>query len=447
MAKSWLSIPAESHFSLANIPFGIISYDENVPRVAIAIGEFALDLQIFAQNDGFALAPVKGELTRLFSEPDLNLFASMGRNLHRDVRHYLQEVLDENTEKPQVLKDNENLRRLALIPLQKVTMHLPMAIGDYTDFYAGRNHAYNVGVMFRGAENALQPNYNHLPVGYHGRASSIVVSGTPIRRPNGQVMLAEGKPPSWSTTRKLDIELEIGAFVCKKNKMGDQIPIAEAEEYLFGLVLLNDWSARDIQAWEYVPLGPFNGKNFATSISPWVVLMDALEPFRTRGIPNETDLLPYLRESKAENVYDITLEVDLTSKCSYQPRGDVTNDIAHLGTTKTITRTSSKHLMWSFPQMLAHHAVGGCPMNVGDLLGSGTISGTEKGQMGSMLEQCENGKTNIEIDGRDNNHERRKFLCDGDRIAIRGFAAGPSGIRVGFGECVGRIEPAATTCS
>jgi len=299
-----------------------------------------------------------------------------------------------------------------------------MHIGDYTDFYAGRNHAYNVGVLFRGPQNALQPNYTHLPVGYHGRASSVVVSGTPIRRPWGQILenpVAETKVPIFTPCRRLDIELELGAFVCRANKMGEPIPIAEAEDSLFGVVLMNDWSARDIQAWEYVPLGPFNAKNFGTSISPWVVLADALEPFLGNGLKNETELLPYLQEKRKENVYNIHLEVDLTTKS---------------GTSTTITRTNAQNLLFSFPQMLAHHTITGCPLQVGDLLGSGTISGTEPGSQGSMLEQCSNGKSTLKLNG----NEERKFLEDGDTVTIRGWAGG-EGALVGFGECVGEIQP------
>jgi fumarylacetoacetase len=313
--QSWFPIPKSSHFSLANIPFGIISTSENkTPRPAVAIGEHALDLAAFRDGDGFSSLPSIQKHLKVFSEPTLNAFAALGRPVHGEVRRYIQGVFREDTSFPNVLKDNTSLQEKSLIPLKEVQMHLPMQIGDYTDFYAGKNHAYNVGVMFRGPANALQPNYTHLPVGYHGRASSVVVSGTPIRRPNGQILenpTADPKIPMFSPSRRLDIELELGAFVCRENAMGEPIPISEAADSIFGLVLMNDWSARDIQMWEYVPLGPFNAKNFGTSISPWVVLMDALEPFRTEGIKNDTELLPYLREGK-RNVFDIQLEVDLT---------------------------------------------------------------------------------------------------------------------------------------
>jgi fumarylacetoacetase len=313
MSRSWLSIPASSHFSLANIPFGIISTSGTSPRPAVAIGDHCLDLKAFAADGGFNDVKID---TSVFSQPTLNAFAALGRPVHRTVRKYLQDVFAEPTSYPRVLKDNEKLRQTALIPRDQVQMHMPMQIGDYTDFYAGKHHAFNIGCLFRGPDNALQPNYTHLPVGYHGRASSVVISGTPITRPNGQILenpAANPKVPIFSPCRRLDIELELGAFLCKDNDMGSSVPIANAANHIFGLVLLNDWSARDIQAWEYVPLGPFNSKNFGSTISPWVVLMDALEPFRTDGITNDTELLPYLREKEPGN-YDIRLRVDLTRK-------------------------------------------------------------------------------------------------------------------------------------
>ena len=315
--RSWLSIPRGSHFSLANIPFGIISTaSSKTPHVAVAIGDHALDLEVFAANNGFSALSTIQPHQAVFSQPTLNAFAALGRPIHSVVRKYIQNVFAEDTPYPEVLKTNSPLQKQAIYPLKEVQTHLPFKIGDYTDFYAGLNHAYNVGVLFRGPANALQPNYKHLPVGYHGRASSVVVSGTPIRRPNGQILenpAAEKKVPFLSPCRKLDIELELGAFVCKTNNMGEPISISEAEESLFGMVLMNDWSARDIQAWEYVPLGPFNAKNFGTTISAWVVLAEALEPFLAKGLENDSELLPYLREKKTENVYDIKLQVGLKS--------------------------------------------------------------------------------------------------------------------------------------
>lgn len=316
--RSWFSIPRGSHFSLANIPFGIISTAASpTPRVAVAIGEHALDLQAFSAGNGFAGLSTIQPHQNVFSQPTLNAFAALGRSVHSVVREYIQTIFLEDTQFPDVLKNNSELQKKALLPLKEIKSHLPFHIGDYTDFYAGLNHAYNCGCLFRDPKNALQPNYKHMPVGYHGRASSIVVSGTPVRRPNGQILLdptAAKKVPTFSPCRKLDIELELGAFVCKSNKHGEPVPIGEAEHSIFGIVLLNDWSARDIQAWEYVPLGPFNAKNFASTVSPWVVLADALEPFKTKAIENDEEVLPYLKEKDPKSVYDIKLQVDLKSK-------------------------------------------------------------------------------------------------------------------------------------
>ena len=317
MPKSWLPIPSSSHFSLANIPFGIISTEENSSlRTAIAIGEHALDLALFATKDGFSKLPIIQDHLSVFSQSTLNSFASLGRPVHREVRKYLQSIFDENTALPDVLKNNASLRDAALIPLMEVQLHLPMHVGHYTDFFVGFNHAYNAGVLFRGSSNALHPNYTHLPVAYNGRASSVVVSGTPIKRPWGQYLdhsTANPKIPTFAPSKRLDMELELGAFLCRGNKLGSPIKIEDAEESLFGFVLLNDWSARDIQVWESVPLGPFNGKSSGTSISPWVVLIDALEPFMCHGLTNETPLLPYLKDPREKNAYDINLEVDITS--------------------------------------------------------------------------------------------------------------------------------------
>ncbi|PSK37455.1 Fumarylacetoacetase [Elsinoe australis] len=424
--KSWLSISPKSHFSLANIPFGIISHAKvSKPHPAIAIGDYALDLQVFAAHDGFSALSTIQPHQHVFSSPTLNAFATLGKPIHAAVRKYIQSIFLDSTPFPQVLKDNKELQQQALIPLKEVKTHLPMQIGDYTDFYAGINHAFNVGVLFRGADNALQPNYKHIPVGYHGRASSIVVSGTPIRRPNGQILdnpAAAKKVPVFSQCKKLDIELELGAFLCKSNEMGQNVPLSEAEDYIFGIVLLNDWSARDIQAWEYVPLGPFNGKNFGSTISPWVVLTDALEPFRSKGLDNDEKVLPYLDEGNAKNFYDISLEVDLKTSS---------------GKSSTISKVKGNNLLFSFPQMLAHHSIGGCPMNTGDFLGSGTISGKEVSARGSLLEQNENGKKSINVEG-----EERKFLKDGDSINIRGVCGTEDGGLVGFGDCEGTILPA-----
>ncbi|KAK5995229.1 Fumarylacetoacetase [Cladobotryum mycophilum] len=425
-SSSWVPLDKDGDFSIQNLPFGIFSDSNPFPRVGVRIGDFVLDLNVLAADENVkqSLTSLRG-IESVFGQSSLNAFAELGRGAHRAVRADLQRILGETTDLSALLKDNQTLRERALIPADKVKLHLPMQIGDYTDFYAGYNHAYKVGVLFRGPDNALQPNYTHLPVGYHGRSSSIVVSGTPIRRPRGQVLAnpaATPKVPTTSPCRKLDYELELGCFICKPNQMGDAIDINKADEYIFGYVLLNDWSARDIQAWEYVPLGPFNGKNFGSTISPWVVLADALEPFRTEPLANETPLQVYLNEEQKKSVYDIQLEVSLTTE-----EGD------HA----LLTKTSGKHLLWSFPQMVAHHTLGGCPMRAGDLLGSGTISGTESLERGSLLERTESGKVDVELE----KGGVRRFIEDGDSVNIRGYCS-KDGVRIGFGDCEGKILPA-----
>ncbi|KAI1842812.1 hypothetical protein JX266_010988 [Neoarthrinium moseri] len=416
--SSWFEIPAESDFSLANLPFGVISHAGLAqPHPAVAIGNHALDLSIFADAGGFSkLSEIQPHLN-VFKQETLNGFAALGRPFHRKVREYLRSLFLEGTPYPDLLRDNQKLRRDSLIPLAKVSNRLPIQIGDYTDFYAGKNHAYNVGVLFRGPANALQPNYTNLPVAYHGRASSVVISGTPIRRPWGQILDAD-KNPTYQPCKRLDIELELGVLMCKSNIIGSPVPIARAEDHIFGYVLMNDWSARDIQAWEYVPLGPFNSKNFGTTISAWVVLADALEPFRTEGIKNDTQLQSYLQPLTSRDAFDINLEVDIRENQNVS----------------TVTKTNAKNLLWSFPQMVAHHTVAGCPLNVGDLFGSGTISGTEPGSQGSLLEVTEGGKTPVKL----SSGAERVFLADGDEITIRGWSE-KDGTRVGFGSCTGQI--------
>ncbi|KAL7810008.1 Fumarylacetoacetase [Trichoderma aethiopicum] len=424
---SWVPLDRNGDFSIHNLPFGIFSDGgSSQPRAGTRIGDFVLDLSSLAGD-----AQVKqqlgsfSDLEGVFSQTSLNAFAERGRAVHRAVRADLQRLLSASTDVPALLKDNETLKQKALVPVDKVTMHLPMQIGDYTDFYAGYHHAYKVGVLFRGPDNALQPNYTHLPVGYHGRSSSIVVSGTPIRRPRGQILPNPAATPKQPTTvpcRRLDFELELGCFISKPNEMGEPIDIGKAEEYIFGFVLLNDWSARDIQAWEYVPLGPFNGKNFGSTISPWVVVPDALEPFRTEPLKNDTPIQDYLKEAQTQSVFDIQLEVGLT-----------TADGDHVD----LTKTSGRNLLWSFPQMIAHHTVGGCPLRAGDLLGSGTISGTEPRERGSLLEMTEGGKADVQLE----KGGVRRFIEDGDSVNMRGYCE-KNGVRIGFGDCEGKILPA-----
>ncbi|KZF22241.1 fumarylacetoacetase [Xylona heveae TC161] len=442
--KSWLPIPHNSHFSLSNLPFGIITTPTSrIPHVAVAIGNYALDLHMFSSSNGHAaggfndLAAIKPYLS-VFSQPTLNAFAALGRPLHRQVREYLQDVFSEDTPYPDILKLNKGLQAQSLYPLDSIETHMPFHIGDYTDFYAGKNHAYTVGVLFREPNTALQPNYTHLPVAYHGRASSVVVSGTPIRRPWGQIIKDSGSDsdstpvPVHQPCKRLDFELELGAFICRANDMGEPIPVVQAHDYIFGYVLLNDWSARDVQTWEYVPLGPFTAKNFGTSISAWVILADALEPFKAKGLENEHQVLDYLREADPEkSALDLNLEVDLTTK---------------KGNTYTICRSNGRNLLWSYPQMIAHHTVTGCPMAVGDLLGSGTISGTREGTQGCLLEQTQGGRVPITL-GHGSEKEERMYLQDGDTVRLRAWAGGRSGVEkegelVGFGDCVGTVMPA-----
>ncbi len=329
-STTWVpDVSPDSPFSLANLPFGIVSTpDDPSPHPAVAIGSHVLDLKVLSTHARFAeLFPALGggpgaaaSPSVFSSEPTLNAFAALGRGVHRAVRETVRALLSSDPPATAahagVLRDDAAFRARALVPRERARVHLPVAVGDYTDFYAGYHHAHAVGSMFRGPRDALQPNYAHLPVGYHGRASSIVVSGTPVRRPRGQILLdaAAGAVPSAEPCRRLDMELELGCLIATPNEQGSPVAVADAEEHIFGYVLFNDWSARDIQTWEYVPLGPFNSKNFCSTMSPWVVLADALEPFRTRGIENKTPLLDYLREDREDNVLDVELEVDLESK-------------------------------------------------------------------------------------------------------------------------------------
>ena len=426
MARSWIDVSPDSDFSLANLPFGVVSRLNSDPRVpATIIGDTVVDL---AKHGGFANLNGLETHLKVFETETLNAFARLGRQLHRQVRSFLQEVLSENTKWPQVLRDNPNLREQCLVPIQNVRSHLPMHIGDFSDFYGGLNHAANAGALFRGQAGALTPNFLHMPMAYHGRSSSIYVSGTPIRRPCGQVvkdLTAAVKTPIFEVCKTMDFELELGAFVCNENAPGERVSADDAGEGIFGFVLLNDWSARDVQRWEYVPLGPFNGKNFGCTISPWVVLADALEPYRVRPLPNKEQTLPYLRESRAESVYDLHLEVVLTS-------GKTRKET-------TICRVNAAAgLIWSFQQMLAHHTVTGCPMRVGDMLGSGTISGTTKDSLGCLLEQTQNGKEAITLAF----DEQRIWLEDGDTVTFKGHAGNSRTEMVGFGECSGTLLPA-----
>jgi fumarylacetoacetase len=413
--KSFVEVAADNHFPIQNLPFGVFSTDAApAPRVGVAIGNQILDLAVLEEVG--LLAPTG---SRVFNRSSLNAFIALGQAVWRETRAAISELLRYDSP---CLRDDQDLRTRALVPMAEVTLHLPVEIGGYTDFYSSKEHATNVGMMFRDPKNALLPNWLHLPVGYNGRASSVVVSGTPVRRPNGQTKAPNAENPSFGPSAKLDIELETVFIVGEGNALGEPIAVGEAERHIFGMVLMNDWSARDIQQWEYVPLGPFNSKGFATSISPWVVTLDALEPFRVEGPAQDPEPLPYLRHGGKASL-DLHLEVGL------QPEGTAE--------ATTICRTNFKHMYWSMAQQLAHHTVSGCNTRVGDLMGSGTISGPEPDSFGSLLELSWNGQKPLALTG----GGERSFLQDGDDVVITGWCQG-NGYRVGFGEVTGRVTAA-----
>ncbi|MBI3164672.1 MAG: fumarylacetoacetase [Chloroflexi bacterium] len=403
---SLVEIHPDSNFPIQNLPYGIFSTAENPsPRAGARLGDFVIDLAMLDEENAF------GKHFGFFADASLNRFMAAGRGVWREIRQRLIRLAGE---------EQASLKKEALRPIHDAQMHLPVHIGDYTDFYASREHAMNVGVMFRGRENAIMPNWLHLPVGYHGRASSVVLSGTDVVRPRGQVKPKDA-PPEFIASRQLDFELEMGFFVGTGNDLGKPIAVEDARDHIFGMVLLNDWSARDIQAWEYQPLGPFLAKNFATSISPWVVTMDALEPFRVAGPGQDPAPLPYLGSDSA-NGLDITLEVTLQS--------------ARMDAPQIISRSNMKYLYWGLEQMLAHHTVTGCNMRPGDLCGTGTISGPTEDSYGSLLELTWRGEKPIALPG----GESRTFLQDGDTITMKGYCQG-DGYRIGFGEVMGKILP------
>lgn len=417
MPSSFIDVAPNSHFPIQNLPYGIFRPAPGAaPRVGTAIGDYVLDLSVLEDAGLFDEQEIRRE--RPFSRSSLNSFMALGRGVWGKARARITRLLqaDEAT-----LRDDAGLREHAFHDRSRVEMLLPAAIGDYTDFYSSKEHATNVGTMFRGKENALQPNWLHLPVGYHGRSSSIVVSGKDIRRPCGQLKPEDG-PPVYGPSRLLDFELEMGFFVGPGNELGEPIPIDLAHEHIFGLVLVNDWSARDIQKWEYVPLGPFLGKSFATTISPWVVTLDALEPFRGAGPLQDPEPLPYLRSSHPL-AYDINLEVAL------QP--------GEKAPAQRICRSNFRNLYWSMGQQLAHHTVNGCNLRAGDLMASGTISGSEPESYGSLLELSWKGTKPLDLGG----GETRTFLEDGDRVIMTAWAQA-DGHRIGFGEAVGTVLPA-----
>uniref|UniRef100_A0A8K9UJH4 Fumarylacetoacetase n=1 Tax=Oncorhynchus mykiss TaxID=8022 RepID=A0A8K9UJH4_ONCMY len=456
---SFVKIDEKSDFSYHNLPYGVFSTPENPRhRIGVAIGDQILDLSVIKS---LFRGPVLSNHQDVFDQPTLNAFMGLGYEAWREARRSLQQLLSANET---TLRDDVSLRSRAFFHKSSATMHLPAEIGDYTDFYSSRDHATNVGIMFRGKENALMPNWLRLPVGYHGRASSIVVSGTPIRRPSGQMRPDQSKPPVFGQSKQLDIELEMAFFVGGGNRLGEPIPIERAHQHIFGMVLMNDWSARDIQAWEYVPLGPFLGKNFGTTISPWVVPMEALLPFAEpntvqsqyphcvqhgtkKGSPMGTaeepfflrvlwlfmlfsfhflfqdpKPLPYLCHDDAFT-FNINLFVSV--------KGEAMKEAA------TICKSNFKYMYWTMKQQLAHHTVNGCNVRPGDLLASGTISGPDPDSFGSMLELSWKGSKTVDLGG----GETRTFLKDGDEVTLTGYCEG-SGYRVGFGPCAGTILPA-----
>mmetsp|Transcript_4375 Transcript_4375/g.13251 ORF Transcript_4375/g.13251 Transcript_4375/m.13251 type:complete len:430 (-) Transcript_4375:122-1411(-) len=424
MRSSFVDVDKESDFSLQNLPFGVFDCGDGRGRVGVRIGDSVLDLELIAKSlpsifDG----PLDAETAQqVFGQAALNAYMSLGKEVWSAVRRLLIELLAKDGARSE-LRENAELRNAALISVDKVTMHLPAQIGDYTDFYASKYHAENVGTMMRGKENALMPNWVYLPVGYHGRSSSVVVSGTPVVRPKGQSIGTEpDAKPTFGPCRLLDFELEVAFLVGgTPNQLGSPISIENAAENIFGLVLMNDWSARDIQKWEYVPLGPFLAKNFATTISPWVVTLEALEPFAIPAVEQNPEPFPYLDDRKFRRTFDINLYTSLRSSSMDKP--------------VQICNTNFKHLYWTMEQMLAHHSITGCPMRSGDLLASGTVSGPDIESFASMLELSWKGSRTVSL-GQGNGE--RKFLQNDDEVIITGFASG-NGYRVGFGECKGVI--------
>ncbi|MEP1207482.1 MAG: fumarylacetoacetase [Rhizobiaceae bacterium] len=399
-------------FPLNNLPYGVCAINGAEPVCCTAIGDFVLDLAQLERG-----GVISGESDPVFDQPALNGLMALGPDSWAAVRNQLIELLGEGAD-----ANSRAAVNVAMAPLSDVQMLMPFKVAEFTDFFSGRHHAENAGTMFRGRENALQPNWLHIPVAYNGRASTVVVSGTDIVRPQGQLKSPKHETPIFAASRRLDIELEMGAIVGTSSTMGQPLSVEEADAAIFGYVVLNDWSARDIQAWEYQPLGPFQAKAFATSISPWIVTAAALQPLRTSTPEREKELLPYLQEN-GPMLYDIDLQVAM------QPAGSEVETI--------ISKTNYREMYYSAAQQLAHHSSSGCAMNCGDLLGSGTISGPDKSSLGSLLEMSWGGKESLTLDC----GATRTFIEDGDRLTLRGHAQG-DGYRIGFGECQGAILPA-----
>jgi fumarylacetoacetase len=415
--NSFIDVVQNSDFPIQNLPYGIFSNTQDgVRRAGTAIGEWVLDLAALEANGYLKIQA--GET--YFAQSTLNKFIESGKANWSKIRAELQELLSaDNAE----LRDNPALREQVFFKQADVTLHLPVHVPGYTDFYSSKEHATNVGCMFRDPKNALLPNWSELPVGYNGRASSVIVSGTDIVRPSGQIKLPNADRPQFSACRKLDFELETGFIVGKANNLGEPIAIENAWDHIFGMVLFNDWSARDLQQWEYVPLGPFNAKTFASSISPWIVTLEALEPFKTHSPVQEPQPLAYLREDHSSNSYDINLSVEI------QPEGAVQADV--------ISETNFKYMYWSMAQQLTHHTIAGCNVQVGDLMGSGTISGPTPNSYGSLLEITWNATKPLTL----SNGEERSFIQDGDTLIMKGFCE-KGGLRIGFGEVTGKVRPA-----
>jgi fumarylacetoacetase len=413
--KSWINVPENSDFPIQNIPFGVFITKEDVITIGTRIGNCAIDMGALQQLGYFEGIELTDDM---FMQDTLNDFISDGKKTWRLVRNRLAELFDENNPK---LRDNSAHREIIIFNVEEIEMLLPVQIGDYTDFYSSKEHATNVGKMFRDPENALLPNWLHIPVGYHGRSSTIVPSGIPVHRPYGQTLPNGATTPVFGPSKLVDFELETAFITTDANLMGEAIPVEEAEEHIFGMVLFNDWSTRDIQKWEYVPLGPFLAKNFASSISPWIVTMDALEPFRVKGPEQSPTPLPYLQQ-KGNKAFDINLEVAIKPENSVET---------------VVSQSNFKYMYWSMAQQLAHHTINGCRINSGDMMGSGTISGPTEDSFGSMLELTWGGQKPIQMkDG-----SERKFINDNDTVIIRGYCQNDR-VRIGFGEVSSKLLPA-----
>ncbi len=413
--RSWVNVSEQSDFPIQNIPFGVFKRDNSLPRAASAIGDMVIDLS--AMYEQGLLKPC-GLKENVFNRRSLNAFISLGKDVARKVRQRLSDLFREDNPE---LRDDAMMKNRVMFRMSDAEMVMPVEVGDYTDFYSSINHATNVGTMFRDPDNALLPNWKHLPVGYHGRASSIFASGHTFYRPKGQMKPADEIQPVFGPTKSLDFELEMAFVICKESKPGESITTSVADDHIFGMVLFNDWSARDIQTWEYVPLGPFLAKNFASTISPWIITLDALEPFRCKGYEQDPKVLPYL-EYEGERNIDINLEV-LIQPEKYGP--------------SRVSLSNYKYMYWTMEQQLAHHTVNGCNLRVGDMMASGTISGPEPDSYGSMLELTWRGTKPITLsDGTE-----RKFINDHDVVIMRGWAE-KDGVRIGFGECKAKVLPA-----